>query len=449
MKKIISSVLVCVMLFALLVPCGFASQQTAYGDKIVFYSNNVVTNPGEDFVFEVNVRDNPGIAAYIILLEYDNSLLDVTSAVEGERFIMDKTVIPGSVTNNEYYSENTVFAMNVYVDNIFEDGNVFDFRFTVKEDAPATKTAIKVILRELVHVDDNGGTYDVFDLFDDARPSYEASVLIGMNEEIAPVSEAEFKCLTEAEFIATYEERLAAIEAAKPTPRPITPVKTPEPEKSPEPEKTPEKENGGGFKDSESTGGNSTLKMPEVILNKSVKGYMAPTGDKLFEPDRNATRYEIVSALDKIFTVENAEDKDEFSDVSQEYKKAVNDFAQVGIINGYEDKTFGGEKSITRAEFVKLLTTAFKVDYSSAENDGLSDISGHWAEKYIKAFVGEGYILGYPDGTFKPDNNITRAEAAAVLNRVLKIENSSAKEEMFSDLPVDHWAYPIITAIFE
>ena len=67
MKKIISSILVCVMLFALLVPMSFASEQTAYGDSVVFYSDNKAVKSGEDFVLDVNVKDNPGIATYLIL----------------------------------------------------------------------------------------------------------------------------------------------------------------------------------------------------------------------------------------------------------------------------------------------------------------------------------------------------------------------------------------------
>ena len=67
----------------------------------------------------------------------------------------------------------------------------------------------------------------------------------------------------------------------------------------------------------------------------------------------------------------------------------------------------------------------------------------------IKAFVNEGYILGYPDGSFKPDANITTAVMAVVMNRVLKIDAVETAEVKFSDLTEEHWAFLYISAIFK
>lgn len=421
MKKIISSVLLCIMLFGMVIPCAFASEESAYGDSIVFYSDNIKTNSGEDFVLDVNAGDNPGIATYMIILEYDNTVLDVTSKRENERLILENSINKGSCMSNEKYAENKVIVLGAGAENFFEDGKLFGFKFTAKEDAPSQKTTIKVILNGIYHVDDNYGTYEVFDLFDGEVVSYDVTVLINSNEELEEkTAKTTLKCLTEKEFYETYDERLEEIEENKPKPKPIDANLYPSPVK----------------------------KEVKLVLNKDFSAYMAPAAQNAFEPDRNATRYEIVSALNKIFTIQNAQTKDEFSDVSPEYKKMVNDFAQAGVITGYESNIFGGERSITRAEFVKLLATAFKIDLKGESANSFSDTNGHWAEEYINAFVNEGYIVGYEDSTFKPDNCITRAETVTVINRVLKIENGEPFENKFEDLDETHWAYPIIMSIF-
>ncbi len=433
MKKIISGVLVCAMLLVFLLPVGFASEQTAYGDSVVFYSENKVVKQGEDFVLDVNVKDNPGIVTFMIIFTYDQDVIDVSCESAGER-LDDEGSIFRLLLANEKYGENKACISALSTTNIFKDGKLAGLVFTVKEDAPAGKSVIKVTLEHLGHFDDNEGTSAILDLADNRKESYDVEVFVDTELEGEAVSELKIKCLTEKEFADTYEERMEALKTPKPTPKPI--YATPRPEKTPQ---------AGG----EVGNGNSNLKTVEVVLKEDTSWYMQPATDKLFEPDRSATRYEIVNALNGIFTVENAEDKDEFTDVTDSfYKKIVNNFAQAGIISGYGDGIFGGERNITRGEFVKLLTTAFNIQYKGAKNESLSDIKGHWAEEYISAFVDKGYILGYPDSSFKPDKNITRAEAVTVINRALGIETKSDNIQMFNDLTREHWAFDIVMSIF-
>jgi hypothetical protein len=90
-----------------------------------------------------------------------------------------------------------------------------------------------------------------------------------------------------------------------------------------------------------------------------------------------------------------------------------------GILNGYTDGTFQPNQSITRAEFAAI---AARFLSSEVEDNGVarfSDISGHWAEDSINRAVAAGWINGYTDGTFRPDQPITRAEVVSVINSML------------------------------
>lgn len=175
--------------------------------------------------------------------------------------------------------------------------------------------------------------------------------------------------------------------------------------------------------------------------------YMESVSDKLFEPDRAATRYEVLKALDEVMDIEDAKIENGFSDVPEGYKELVNKFAATSIVDGYPNKTFGGEGNITRAEFVKMLAAALDLDMSAAATHKFKDVqSGHWAEKYIAAFSKLGYIIGDPDGNFRPDDKVTRAEVVTVMNRILKIESAPNAAQKYTDLAKEHWAYGFIMA---
>ncbi|MBR4015370.1 MAG: S-layer homology domain-containing protein, partial [Anaerotignum sp.] len=107
-----------------------------------------------------------------------------------------------------------------------------------------------------------------------------------------------------------------------------------------------------------------------------------------------------------------------FSDVKATswYNEAVSSMANGGYVVGYPDGTFGGGKNITRAEFVTMLVNFMGISEGTAV---FSDVKeSHWAYKQI-ATASKGLVSGYPDGTFRPDQPITRAEAVSILNRIL------------------------------
>ena len=145
--------------------------------------------------------------------------------------------------------------------------------------------------------------------------------------------------------------------------------------------------------------------------------------DGTVRPEGNITRAESATVIyrlltsdrrDEIFTSNNA-----FDDVSKElwYNKAVSSMANGGYIDGYEDGNFKGDNAITRAEFVAVLARFIGVDASTVDFDDISQ--EHWACDYIATAVNAGWITGYTNGSFLPDQYITRAEAVTIINRVL------------------------------
>lgn len=182
-----------------------------------------------------------------------------------------------------------------------------------------------------------------------------------------------------------------------------------------------------------------TLKKADIALKKNASTirYIAASDD-MFYPDDAMVRYEILSALNKLFDIENIGQKSTFSDVTDAYAEVVDLFVGADIIEGYPDNTFRGESGITRAEFVKILS--IMLDVKEENKATFNDISGHWCEKYINSFAALKLLNGYPDGSFKPDNVITRAEVIAVLNRITQNDNSDDAVR-FKDMDESHWAY--------
>lgn len=183
--------------------------------------------------------------------------------------------------------------------------------------------------------------------------------------------------------------------------------------------------------------------------------YMTVYDDGTFKPDQAATRYEILNALNNLFDFENISDSIVFFDVNSSNKDLVNKFACTGVINGYEDGTFRGNNGITRAELVKILSMMFDVENKNSTAINYPDVADHWAKLYIDSFSRSGYVEGYPDGTFKPDNEVTRAEFVKIVNNILGINeysdtsytsSNSSYNSAISDIN-DHWAQKDINAV--
>ncbi|MDI3279934.1 MAG: S-layer homology domain-containing protein [Bacillota bacterium] len=128
-------------------------------------------------------------------------------------------------------------------------------------------------------------------------------------------------------------------------------------------------------------------------------------------------------------------------------RPAIEQLVQTGVIKGYPDRTFRPDRSITRAEFATILAKAFHLD--PAHQVSFKDVRGHWARSYIAALAEQGIIQGYPDGTFRPQNKITRAELTSMIIRALRLEGEeklAARNwpETFADVSPDHWAFKAV-----
>lgn len=120
----------------------------------------------------------------------------------------------------------------------------------------------------------------------------------------------------------------------------------------------------------------------------------------------------------------------------------------LGLIKGYPDDTFRPERGITRAELVTLLVRTMPVKLAeSVPYSGFSDVgSNHWAAKYIAYGNYLGLVTGYPDGTFKPNRVLNRAEGVTILARYSKLALNKSGGKPFPDLQDNYWANEYIEA---
>lgn len=171
--------------------------------------------------------------------------------------------------------------------------------------------------------------------------------------------------------------------------------------------------------------------------------YMIGRGD-IFAAEADATRYEVVVALNNLFDIKTTNEAIALSDVADEYKEVVELFTAAGIISGYPDGTFRGDKTITRAEFCKIVCVMLGLDVDGAADAGFADAADHWAADYINACAAKGYVNGKGEGKFAPDANIKRGEVATLINRITGAE--AGTECAYADVAKDAWYFGAVAA---
>ncbi len=187
-----------------------------------------------------------------------------------------------------------------------------------------------------------------------------------------------------------------------------------------------------------------------ALLNrKDHMGYISGRTNTQAAPNADITRAEVATILYRLLTADAKSAYttkiNNFSDVSGSawYNTAVSTLANIGVIDGYQDGTFGPQRSITRAELATIL--ARFCDAADSSQDYFSDISGSWARKYINQAAKAGLVQGYSDGTFRPNQNITRAETIVMVNRILgrsvSAEDVVGGYKTFEDVPAGSWYY--------
>ncbi|MET3618081.1 Rib/alpha/Esp surface antigen-like repeat protein [Peptoniphilus olsenii] len=178
--------------------------------------------------------------------------------------------------------------------------------------------------------------------------------------------------------------------------------------------------------------------------------YMSGYPDGTFMPNGNMTRAEAAAILTRLLNLPVADiNAPNFTDTpSGWYNAYINAIVKAGYMSGYPDGSFKPNAKITRAEFAQLIKNIGNENTTVAP---FEDIKGHWAEDAINKAFGNGYITGYPDGTFKPDGNITRAEATVICNKMFdrKVDiigqltdlSNVGSIKLFKDVDSSHWAY--------
>ena len=179
-------------------------------------------------------------------------------------------------------------------------------------------------------------------------------------------------------------------------------------------------------------------------------GYIIGYQDDTVRPEANITRAEVATIFFRLLTdakrAEYWSKTNDFTDVAADawYNNAISTLAKAGALSGYEDGTFRPDQPITRAELVKIAMSFYGTLNSSS--DAFNDIGEHWAAAFINGAADLGFVNGYGDETFQPDRYVTRAEAIKIINRTLN--RAPDKDHLLSDMitwidnmDTDAWYY--------
>jgi predicted RNA-binding protein with TRAM domain len=195
-----------------------------------------------------------------------------------------------------------------------------------------------------------------------------------------------------------------------------------------------------------------------ILPKKTHTAYIYGYPDYNFRPENGLTRAEAAAIFARLLSERKNEEMTPlpaFADISPRdwHASAIGYLQSYGILNGYNDGTFRPDIQITRAEFVTMSVRFYNAyDKTLANTAGnsitLTDISGCWAETSIKTALDYGWIQGYADGTFRGENNITRAEVVTLINRTTGrkpdidyIAENFPSLIRFYDVPTSHWAF--------
>ncbi len=211
-------------------------------------------------------------------------------------------------------------------------------------------------------------------------------------------------------------------------------------------EKIPQSYGGGG--------GGGVVSAPTTVkdyLNTEEHfAYVSGYRDKTVRPEQNITRAETTEIFFRLLNAETRAkyrtDTHPFTDVSDSawYRTSAATMANAGIIKGRTPTDFVADAFITRAEFAAICARFDSSDYKVTHT--FTDIAGHWAEAEIYEAAAHGWIRGYSDGSFRPNEFITRAEAITLINRMLE-RTPNSKHDLHPDMvtwvdnPEDAWYY--------
>ncbi len=191
----------------------------------------------------------------------------------------------------------------------------------------------------------------------------------------------------------------------------------------------------------------------EYIYSHKDLTYIIGYPDESVRPDASMTRAEAATVFYRLYDGEYPEferrmSNGTFEDVKTDcwFYKEVETLYNIGIIDGMDEHTFAPDAPVTRAEFAVMATKFANLDYEGGNI--FEDVpAGHWAYSYINAAANAGWVKGYPDGSFRPDEPISRAEVVTLVNGMInrsvtlgKLKELSVKCP-YNDLVEKHWSY--------
>ena len=192
----------------------------------------------------------------------------------------------------------------------------------------------------------------------------------------------------------------------------------------------------------------------ERVYSHKDLNYIYGYPDKSVRPDRPMSRAEAVAVFNRLYdgqypTMTKRMNENTFSDVGVGawYYKDLENLYNIGIVNGAENGKFNPDVPITRAEFATLAARWAELEYTGSKT--FTDVNpGYWAYGDINAAEAAGWVDGYEDGTFKPDQNIARVEVMKLVNRMVNRDITVEKlRELgavnpYNDITETHWGYP-------
>lgn len=176
-----------------------------------------------------------------------------------------------------------------------------------------------------------------------------------------------------------------------------------------------------------SSGG--TVKVGPQLNRDDHVAYIMGYPDGTVQPKGEITRAEACTIFFRLLTDSSRDyyfsKTNDYTDVNAGdwFNNAISTLSNAGIVTGYNDGTFRPNQPITRGEMAKIIANFANLNKGTKS---FTDLSGHWSKTYVELAAGNGWIAGYPDGSFRPDQKITRAETVTMINRVL--ERVPAKE---------------------
>ncbi|TCZ77853.1 hypothetical protein E0485_10295, partial [Paenibacillus albiflavus] len=179
-------------------------------------------------------------------------------------------------------------------------------------------------------------------------------------------------------------------------------------------------------------------------LNKQHKPYIYGYLDGTFGPEKPITRAEMAAMLTRVFDKSDKQSKvTKYNDVDSSHwaSDAIDKATRMGIMSGDPDGRFRPEETITRGEMASVAVRLLGTSSEQGNKVSFPDIAGHWAESAIMQVSSVGKLSGYQDGTFRPNQTLSRAEAVALINMLLGRGPLTGAPSKWNDVSEQHWAY--------